>query len=99
MHPDELRLLKNLKNQYAKTEKSKKKKYEQEMLKRINSRWKYINDSEEEKTPVQVKVDGIKTTKQRTIANAYGDHLLAKVENLTKNSQMKRKKPLNYFRN
>ena len=63
------------------------------MLKRIHTRWKFINDSEEEKTPVQVKVDGVKTTKQRTIANAYGDHLLDKVENLTK-----LKKASNYFR-
>ena len=52
-----------------------------------NQKWKFINREEGEKTPVMVRINGKKTSCRRFSANKYGDHLIEKIENLTKDLQ------------
>ena len=81
--PEENRLLKNMKNVYTKMEKKKKQEYEEKALKNIRFKWKFIQNDEEEKTPVKVVIDGSVTTSQRKIANKYMEHIQHKIDSLT----------------
>ena len=60
--PEEARLLKHLKNQYTKKETKKKKEFETKIMNKINAKWRFLEDDDEDKTPVCVKFDGKLTT-------------------------------------
>ena len=47
--------------------------------------------------PVMVRINGKKTSCQRLIANKYGDHLIEKIENLTKDLPNETKVAMDLF--
>ena len=62
----------------------KKKMYKKKVMENRIMKWNLLKQEEEQKTPVMVKIDNVKTTNQRKIADKYGDLLIEKIENLTK---------------
>ena len=87
-----------MKNRYTKVETKKKKEYEKRVLSNIKQKWKYIREDEGEKTPVKIKLDGKETTCQREIATKYSDHILKKIDELTKNLPDKTAEAMEVFK-